>query len=78
MFKRAEPLLRRIAPSTAERAVPVLTEVLAPGDPLVESLYRAGGIDPAALGASAFAYGPEALAILEREAAADGPTSHGC
>ncbi len=33
MFKRAEPLLRRIAPSTAERAVPVLTEVLAPGDP---------------------------------------------
>jgi len=53
-------------------------EVLAPGDPLVESLYRAGGIDPAALGASAFAYGPEALAILEREAAADGPTSHGC
>ena len=43
-----------------------------PGNGLVESLYRSGGLDPAALGASAFAYGTEALAILDREAAADG------
>jgi len=33
VFKRAEPLLRRLAPTSAEREVPVLTEVLAPGDP---------------------------------------------
>jgi hypothetical protein len=33
VFKRAEPLLRRLAPSSAERAVPVLTEVLTAGDP---------------------------------------------
>jgi hypothetical protein len=35
VFKRAEPLLRRVAPAASadERPVPVLTEILAPGDP---------------------------------------------
>jgi hypothetical protein len=47
VFKRAEPLLRRVAPTNAddERTVPVLTEVLAPGDPtkgrMAEPVMRA-------------------------------------
>ena len=47
MFKRAEPLLRRVTPSSAaaDRSVPVLTEVLAPGDP---AKVRLGATDPVA------------------------------
>lgn len=49
-------------------------ELMTQGDPLVESLYRAAGVDPASLGQAALAYGPDALAIVEREAADDETT----
>ncbi len=49
MFKRAEPLLRRVAPTPSaddERAVPVLTEVLTPGDPAKGRVAMAPAADP--------------------------------